>query len=222
MGIQEKKLSELVLGKMSGLNHTFRFSGMKKIRNQSVSEHSYWTAVIAASLAYYENEQRIKNGTRIAPVEVLKVYESSLMHDIEEILSGDIIHTFKHSKEGSGFINELDSLIKKVLPVQIFDKILSGDVFLKSWEDSHHDSEYSYLVKMGDWFQLLQYSVEEYELGNKNFESIILKVLELIKTKNDAERYVQKRLLFVPDLIENFIKEFLEDFKKGYDEKRNL
>ena len=197
-------LFNLILGKISGLNYTYRFSGTRKIKEQSVSEHSYWTAKIAGSLARYENKMRKENGIIEANINLALVYEHALYHDDEEVITGDINHVFKHHPEGRNFRYELNLLIKKNV-VDLFENLLLGKYFYSVWETSHDDNEITFLIKMGDWLQLLQYSIEEIKFGNKEFEKVKERVIGLLNEKNDIELN-NNRLYYVPSLI----KEFLE------------
>lgn len=209
--VDVKSLDNLIFGKMSGLNHTFRFSGQKKIRNQSVAEHSYWTAIIAVALARYENMMRKKQQEILSPLNIELLYDLCIFHDVDEVITGDLNHRFKHSEEGEDFRREFSKLIDLVVPKILF-RILSGADVETSWKLSHNkNDEYNYLLKMGDWLQLLQYAVEEVELGNKKFMSKVIRVIGLIKNKNISERYItQARLFFVPKLIDDYLDYFIK------------
>lgn len=207
MAIEDKEnveaLNKLIFGEMSGINHTYRFSGQKKIRNQSVAEHSYWTAIIAVSLARYENSMCKKYGVIKSPIIIGKLYDQCMMHDVDEVISGDINHIFKHNEESEAFKVELNKLLEKRVPNVLFDNILCGEYYKKAWKDSHKDDDYNFLLKMGDWLQLYQYAVEEYKLGNTYFLEIIKRVLWLLSQKfSNLERY---SLIYAPNLIKNFI-----------------
>lgn len=206
---ETKDLAELVFGKMTGVNHTYRFSGIIKSKEQSVAEHSYWTALIAGSLANYENEMRRRNGKFLAKIDIGLLYQQALFHDIEEVITGDINHLFKHRKEGQDFRKLLHDLTVASVKEELFDKILNGQNYFEDWQSSHLDNENNFLIKMGDWLQLLQYTNEEYNRGNIYFTSTIKRVLKLIEDKNNAES-LKDRFLYVPDLIKELMTNYLE------------
>ena len=206
------KLKEIVLGKIAGLNHTYRFSGSVKTKDQSVAEHSFWTALIAGALAKYENEKRKENGKYVSPLNTAKLYEQALFHDIEEVVTGDINHLFKHRSEGKEFRKLLNELTIASVKEEIFDIILCGDIYMEDWKESHEDTEENYLIKMGDWLQLLQYVDEEYRRGNNYFIPVIKRVVKLITDKNNSE-LLRYRFFYTPFLIKDFLEEYVEESK---------
>lgn len=208
-----QKLENLIFGKMSGLNHTYRFSGTIKQRDQSVAEHSYWTAVIAGALANYENFMRKKKQKIVSSLDLKTLYEQALFHDIEEVITGDINHLFKNESGELKFKQELERVTRVVVKREIFDIILNGEIYFENWIKSHEETEHNYLIKMGDWLQLLQYVIEEYNIGNIYFVSTIKRVIKLIKNKNNSEKQ-KERFFFVPDLIDKYMVKFEEKFEK--------
>lgn len=212
MDEQVKKLMELVFGKISGLNHTYRFSGTIKTKEQSVAEHSYWTAVFAGALAKYENEMRRINGKYLSPLNIAKLYDQALFHDVEEVITGDINHLFKHRSDGVEFRTILAGLTELSIKEEIFDVILCGNQYTESWRNSHEDTEENYLIKMGDWLQLLQYTNEEYRKGNVYCIPTIKRVVKLITDKNNKE-ITLNRFFYVPQLIREFSEEYVLESK---------
>lgn len=200
-----EKMKELFLGKMTGLNHTYRFSGKMKNKDQSVSEHSYWTAIISLALTIYENKMRKKYANNLASLDVGKVLSMALLHDVEEVITGDINHLFKHSSSGQNFRKELDDLVKKEANLELFQKIICGEELEKFWLDSHEDSEINYIIKISDWLQLLQYVLEEKRRGNSYFQETLERVSGLL-TRKTMEEIEKERLLYIPFLIRDLLQ----------------
>jgi 5'-deoxynucleotidase YfbR-like HD superfamily hydrolase len=86
----EKLNIQNFINKERMLDRVIRFSANKKIKDQSVSEHSFHTAIYSLILADFE-EKFFGN-----KVDKEKVLKTALLHDMEECLTGDIIHPFKY------------------------------------------------------------------------------------------------------------------------------
>ncbi len=74
------------------LAHVVRFSAKPQHFSESVAEHSFYVAYIARILC-----DLIKGNGRIVDAE--KVITMALVHDMEEMYSGDILSPFKHYSE---------------------------------------------------------------------------------------------------------------------------
>lgn len=184
------RLKELIFGSLVGVSYTYRFSGSKKIRNENIAEHSYYVAIIAGALAKYENEMIEKFGdvNNIKQVDLLKVYEFSLFHDVEEICTSDMLHTFKAAMNRKTK-EEVDKVIDFLFEEEVAD-IFIGDKIYDIWKNSHVKNKPEYLfLKLGDWLQLLQYINEEEKLGNTNFKDIKNRGYKLILSLTDYPVY---------------------------------
>lgn len=200
------KLFDLVFDQLSGLNYTYRFSGVLKRKEQTVAEHSFWTALIAGSLYKYEVEQRSLYKDKKIDFPLGLVYESCLVHDSEECVTGDINHNFKYYayEMDNQIKNKLEEATEKIMNEKVFSRILVGEGFWVSWKAGHEKGSLNYLIKMADWIQLLQYALEEIKAGNETFVPIKNKVLKMISDKNDLAKK-EKLLIYVPELIEDFL-----------------
>lgn len=154
------------------LGKVIRFSNQSRIKDESVAEHSFHTALYAMILA----DMEISMGNK---VDVEKIIRSCLLHDLEESMTGDVIHGFKYSdpellknirKMGAEFYRN----IVKNLPDDMAEK------YIGIWENSKGDDMEGRIVEAADKIEALIYSIEEYSLGNKNFKEKIDGILELL------------------------------------------
>lgn len=156
------------------LDRVIRFSAHKRIRDQSVSEHSFHTALYAMILA--DLEEKIF-GNKINKEKVLK---TALFHDLEECLTGDIIHNFKYTNE------KLTKEIKKIGQNFFIDLIynlpskISKD-YINLWSNSKDIKNVEgKIIEAADKLEGLFYALDEFSLGNKEFSSIIKIYLKLL------------------------------------------
>ena len=165
------------------LAHVVRFNSRPQHFQESVAEHSFFTAYIASILCDLLSEENI-------PVNREKVLTMALIHDSEEMFSGDILSPFKHhSPEVKNAIKTVNQeLIKEVfedLPPHI------GSRYVALWsEESRQESIEAQVVKMSDRLSLIGKCAEEVTAGNGFFKEIYDK--ELASLKDDKKEWWQK------------------------------
>jgi len=173
------------------LDKVVRFSNQSRIHDESVAEHSYHVAMYAMILADLE----ISFGNK---VDVEKLLRSSLIHDLEESMTGDILHGFKYSdpellknmkKMGAEFY---DKIIKN-LPDELYQK------YSKLWKESKSSDIEGKILEAADKIEALMYSIEEYSLGNKNFKAMIDQILKLLDEIDLKSLKVVLKDLKIPD-----------------------
>lgn len=161
------------------LGKVIRFSNQMRIKDESVAEHTFHTALYAMILADLE----ISMGNR---VDVEKLLRACLLHDLEESMTGDILHGFKYSNP------DLLKNVKK-MGEEFYKNIvdnLPGDMpdnYIEIWKGAKGDDIEGRILEAADKIEALVYSIEEYSLGNKNFKEKIdgiMKILEGIDLKS--------------------------------------
>ena len=149
------------------LDRVIRFSAHTRIKDESVSEHSFHVALYAMILADLE-EKIFKN-----KVDREKVLKTALLHDLEECLTGDIIYDFKHTNE---------SLTKEIkrMSQKFFEKLmknLSGKMakdYILLWAKSKDKNKIEgKIIEAADKLEGLIYALNEFSLGNTAFKLII-------------------------------------------------
>ena len=173
MPLNEFFFTERNLGKV------IRFSNQMRIKDESVAEHSFHTAMYAMILA----DMEISDGNK---VDTEKILRCCLVHDLEESMTGDILYGFKYSDP------ELLKNMKK-MGEEFFKNIVGNlpDEMSKNyadlWKEAKEDTVEGKIVEAADKIEALIYSMEEYSLGNKMFKRIIdglVKTLEEIDLKS--------------------------------------
>ncbi len=155
------------------LDRVTRFSNQIRVRDESVSEHSFHTAVYAMVLADMERA----NGRE---VDVEKLLRCCLIHDLEESMTGDILHGFKYSDpELLKNMKKMGAEFYKRVVGELPDEISRGYVSL--WEEAKAGGIEGQILEAADKIEALMYCMEEYSLGNKKFKPIIDHIVESIE-----------------------------------------
>lgn len=149
------------------LDKVVRFSANIRIKDESVSEHSFHVALYAMILADLE-EKIFKN-----EVNKEKILKTALLHDLEECLTGDIIYGFKHTQKS------LTKEIKKISQKFFEDLIekLPREVskeYINFWQKAKDETMIEgKIIEAADKLEGLIYALNELSLGNKEFKEAI-------------------------------------------------
>lgn len=145
--------------------HVTRFSGKPQHFQESVAEHSFFVAYIAAVLCSLLKEAG-------EAVNQEKVLSMALVHDIEETFSGDILGPFKHHSP------EVTSAIRKVNQEVIQETFRDlpeslAHHFVSLWnEEGEGKTAEAQIVKTADRLSLLAKCAEEVKVGNDFFKEM--------------------------------------------------
>ena len=171
------------------LDKVVRFSNQMRIRDESVAEHSYHASMYAMILA----DMEISRGKK---VDVEKLLRCCLVHDLEESMTGDILHGFKYSDP------ELLKNMKK-MGEEFYKNLVSNlpdDITAKyetMWKDAKDDSIEGEIIEAADKLEALMYSIEEYSMGNKNFKEMIEKIKSILdEMELESVKEVMKEIKF--------------------------
>lgn len=154
------------------LDKVVRFSNQMKIKDESVAEHSFHTAMYAMILA----DMEVAAGNK---VDVEKLLRCCLLHDLEESMTGDILHGFKYSdpellknmkKMGEEFFKNIVGKLPNDMPER----------YVELWRDAKGSDIEGRIVEAADRIEALLYSIEEYSLGNKTFKPKIDHIVKML------------------------------------------
>lgn len=175
MIILENKISEFILNRR--LAQIKRYHSTPMHQNETVAEHSFYVTIIARALCGLLEEKGEK-------IDKLEVMEKALVHDMEEMFSGDIAQPFKHADP------ELKKLIHKLNENSV-DMAFEGlpiDLakhFKYIWSDYNKENKIEdTIVKIADKLSLISYCLEQIKLGNRFMFDILtngIKLLEIYK-----------------------------------------
>lgn len=176
-----------------------RWSLMRNTRNESLSEHSLETALIAHALVIIHNK---RFGGNINPEQVATI---ALFHDCSEIITGDLptpikYHNEKMKTEYKKVENEANSRLISLLPDDLKDEYSSIFNYEKG------DPELYKFIKAADKLTALIKCIEERNMGNKDFYNAEKSSLDALNQMNMPE-------------VSVFIEEFLPSFELTIDEQ---
>jgi len=147
-----------------------RWALMQNTNKENIAEHSHSVAVIAHALALIGNKEFGKNYDE-GRAAVLALY-----HDTTEVITGDMPTPVKY------YNDDIMSVYKEVEAVagqrllNMLPESYQAD-YLAFFEKEKDDEELWKLVKAADKISALIKCIEEYRMGNKEFE-IALKAQE--------------------------------------------
>lgn len=163
------------------LDRVIRFSAHTRIKDESVSEHSFHVVLYSMILADLE-ERVFKN-----KVDKEKLLKTALLHDLEECRTGDIIYGFKHTdKTLTQEIKKISQRFFKGLMENLPEEISKEYVTL--WQKAKDKKKIEgKILEAADKLEGLIYALNELSLGNRGFQSVIKvyeKQLKAIKLKS--------------------------------------
>ncbi len=179
------------------MKHIYRWGLMRNIRQESLCEHSFDTAVIAHALCL------IKNRRFGGSIDANKAAVAAMFHDSSEIITGDLPTPVKYHDP------EIKAAYKKLEAVAA-DRLISylPDDMSDSYREilSQQDDETMEIIKAADKIAALIKCIEEEKMGNTEFR--------------DAELTLRRTIedMHMPE-ADCFIKEFLPGFFMSLDKQ---
>lgn len=157
-----------------GLAHVTRFSATPQHFPETVAEHSFYTAYIASLLCDVLGEAGVS-------IDREKAVSMALVHDMEEMFSGDILSPFKHY---SAEVRESIQKVNREVVPQVFEGLPKDmqERYIALWnEEAAAESQEAQVVKTADRLSLLSKCAEEVKVGNEFFEKIYQDQLKLLR-----------------------------------------
>jgi len=164
-----KAVNEVMFGKMTRLKDTFRYSAQSVIVRESVAEHSFWVAMIGATIAW-----------EVEPNSAADVALKGIFHDIEECMTGDLVRDMKYATEE--FRDVVKQLERQFLSGLESGLGLVGHHMFSTWETAKQWRT-GEIVALADALSVMAYCVQERELGNTKLYEIHDNVVQLIHDK---------------------------------------
>ena len=170
-------LKAAVLGRITRLRYVVRFSICPRTHDESVAEHSFFTAYIGTMIAWDLHESGVAVNPGIVAMR-------ALMHDIDEAHSGDFIRMFKHSSPSLKLAidNASAEFMKQCA------KETGSMAEYRLWEEAKDLTTEGLVVSFADFLSVVSYVVQEINAGNHSmFEH--LDELKKFFSSFQAEKY---------------------------------
>ncbi len=157
---------------LNNLDTIVRWDLNQVIKNETVSQHSFWVALYSTILAeeiFYEKNCKDSISFK------LSVTRYALFHDLDEAFSGDIHHSVKNNPLNG---TEIKKQIKIYVDNCIKEKFKENNNISKMFLEYLicDDDDYKTvknIVKICDWLSFLKYLENEKSLGNKNLDKTV-------------------------------------------------
>lgn len=143
------------------LDNIIRWSGLNTLTKESVSQHSFFVAMLARIVSeeiFDEKDYNLK----------LTTTTYALFHDFDESFTGDVLHGLKYDSEYGG---ELRELLDKIILNKVnrkFDKNVKSEKLLLEIIIGEINPFVKKIVKICDWLSMLFYLKRELNLGNNS------------------------------------------------------
>jgi len=160
---KEYQLVEFIFEQHQRLGCLMRFSNVPRLAAQSVAEHEYSVTFLAMLVGDYLEDKNVL-------VDKLRLLEMGLVHDVEEVISGDILKTLKHG----GFKRELDNLNENNM--FYLTRLLGAkkDKYLALWREvKDGETLEAKLISFVDMIDRIIYCLKESHLGNNYFKELL-------------------------------------------------
>ena len=155
-------ISRFILDRFAA--HIKRYHTTPLFAQESVAEHSHFVAMITRIICYALQEAG-------HPVDVLRAVDLAMIHDYEEVISGDIISTFKHSD--AEFLDLLNRLTDKAID-RVFESLPAGlaGYYADLWRNHESGAVEGQIVRVADKLAGLAFTQEQLRMGNQFMEPI--------------------------------------------------
>ncbi|WMY95407.1 MAG: 5'-deoxynucleotidase [Arsenophonus sp.] len=175
-----------------------RWSLMRNVRTENVSEHSLQVAFIAHALACIKN-RKFNGHINAERIAVLAMY-----HDASEVITGDLPTPIKyHNTKIANEYKKIEKYAQKKL-IKMLPEELQKEFLIILNDEYFSEKEYR-IIKSADALCAYLKCLEELSAGNSEF--------------NIAKRRLEKILTeFYTDEIQYFMKNFVSGFQLSLDE----
>jgi len=164
---------------LEALNHIKRWYLNRTIRTENIAEHSFLVSFFANVLV----EDLCVDSVYAIDFK-LRVVRLALLHDVDEMFTGDVPHQVKNNGINGAAIKEaMDDFAKQSIIEKWFDSSKSSKsirhTILKK------DEAVKSIVKVADWLSFLKFCNTEIIMGNQDFAEI----------KNYCKQGLRKQML---------------------------
>lgn len=141
------------------LQHVPRWGIIRTLRQQSVAEHSYYVALYATYIAKKLN---------LRDLDCQWVTQAALVHDFEEMVSGDIPTPFKKSymMKESKVLAAPKSMAMSIMTVEPRNRSFCAEI-----------------IHVADLFEATMYLADEYYMGNSTVNHLLDRFCEQLSEK---------------------------------------
>jgi len=154
----------MLTGSIKRLAHVNRYSSLPVVRRENVAEHTCFVSIFCLLIGKDLQE-------RGWGVDYEKLLKSSLLHDIDESLSGDFLRCVKYGVPGlKTLLDEASHGFMRDIAGQI------GIDLIPDWKDAKDGSLEGNILAVADLLGVVSYILEEFAAGNRHLLYILKEV----------------------------------------------
>ena len=177
-----------ILSSIHRLSHVFRYSSLPVVRRESVAEHTLYVSLYSLILA----KKLVKLGFE---VDIGKLLERALVHDVDESMTGDFLRTVKYGHPDLKRI--LDEV--SVSMIRRMENELDVEI-LQPWTDAKSEGIEGDIISFVDLACVLAYAFEELRLGNASMKHVVYECCDYI-LKLVSERKASPVMRFAKSVV---------------------
>ncbi len=161
------------------LNDTVRWNGTTRIKDESVSHHSFLATMFGRIML----ETLIKSIHPNRDLVRLQILTKIIFHDFDEMFSGDINHVVKYNEfNGKNIRKSIDDYCIYRTKQKFSSNSDVDKMFLRYILGDKGEPEYYHTVlKIADWLACLFYVNKEIKIGNKDLTEKYYYAMEGLK-----------------------------------------
>jgi 5'-deoxynucleotidase YfbR-like HD superfamily hydrolase len=156
-------LRGLLAGTPNRLRYAKRFSLALTLHKESVAEHSYYVGLYAYFIVNWVRSQGFC-------IDMEKVLERCLFHDLEEAVTGDSPRPHKHRRPqllemmNQAALEEFSTVVAEIIPENEETKEYLGQV----WRDAKDESPEGRVVALADFLSVVSHLYQEVNGSNSS------------------------------------------------------
>lgn len=189
-------IRKMLVGDPARLRFVNRFSTCHVVHKESVAEHSYYVCLYSLLIGDWCNYAGVADETG-QHVNMARLLQRAVLHDIEEALTGDVNRLFKYSTDATFLAlhqGGRQMMYRLVSSLDIPDH-RQRTAYYNAWENAKDNSIEGRVLEFADFLSVLSYMVQE--VNGSNFT-----MREHLSTMTDYLRiFENSRFDFIRPLV---------------------
>lgn len=175
-----------------------RCNNFAVVQQEDVAQHTMFVTMLAMVIGdeyniwvreYNKNNTNFTTDGLAKPIHMETVLRKALLHDVDESFTSDIPWNIKHANK------EAEQMINKIISDKINSIYKDADSLLlryKNLSEKCKSGVEGAIVGVSDSLELAVYCFEEYSMGNKGIEKLLLKSLDLVEKQSQINGLMEK------------------------------
>lgn len=182
-GLRGLDLEKLLTGDVNRLRYIRRFGLALTLHKENVAEHSFYVSIYSYFIAKWV---QVELGLEL---DMMRIMEAGLFHDLEETRTGDFPRPFKYRRPGLKHLldlaaaDEFRTIITDLMPGN--EEVEKHLQFIFETAKDEHCME-GCVVALADYLSVISHLWQEVNCSNASMYDHYTSVLEYLDTFNDG------------------------------------